>query len=165
MSVTGPRVTAFFDSLRKSQQLSIGVAGFCWGGKHAILLTHKASGNGTALVDAAFTAHPSGLDLPADINAVDVPLSIAIGTKDMVMNMKAITEARTALEANTGVPHELVVYEGARHGTCILCSCRKLMRIGFACRGNPSDDREEEQAGEAENQAVAWFTKHLQTDG
>ena len=116
VSVVGPRINVFFSALREHETLPVGTAGFCWGGQHAVTLTHAASPGKPAFVKAAFTAHPSGVTVPADIEAMTVPLSIAIGTKDMVLNMKAIGQLQAALDKKTDVPHEIKIYEGAKHG-------------------------------------------------
>lgn len=65
-SKTMPTVTQFFASLRctpETKYLRIGAAGYCWGGKHTVLLTHGPN----PLIDAGFTAHPSNLSVPGDI--------------------------------------------------------------------------------------------------
>ncbi|KAI9843318.1 MAG: hypothetical protein M1838_002689 [Thelocarpon superellum] len=147
VSVCGPRVKAFVAALRKTETLPIGMVGYCWGGKHAILAAHNDNEMGKPLVDAVFTAHPSGLDVPADINNIRVPTSIAVGTKDMVMNMKVVDEVQTLLSKKADVPYEVVTYEGAKHG--------------FAARGNPNEEKEAEHAAQAEDQALTWFAKYL----
>ncbi|KAK3299860.1 Alpha/Beta hydrolase protein [Chaetomium fimeti] len=105
-SVTHPRVLAFLTALRTTTTTTttttkVGVAGFCWGGLHTILLTHDVPRNryriATAaqqggnegpgeeerpLIDCGFTAHPSLLSFPAHIERVERPLSVAIGDED-----------------------------------------------------------------------------------
>ncbi|KAI9678029.1 MAG: hypothetical protein M1817_005973 [Caeruleum heppii] len=154
-SVARPRVYSFLTALRSAPttaHLGIGVAGFCWGGKYAVELTHPTATtpDGKPLVDVAFTAHPSFVKVPEDVEKVRRPLSIAIGTKDMVMNVKAIERVQdvlAGLEKKERVVSEVVVYEGAKHG--------------FAVRGNPGDEKEKEHGQKAEDQAVAWFAEHL----
>ncbi|KAI9844991.1 MAG: hypothetical protein M1837_005135 [Sclerophora amabilis] len=149
VGVAQPRILQFFLALRSSQQLPIGVAGFCWGGLHAIQLTHAqySAENGRPLVDAAFAAHPVPLKLPADIEAVSMPLSFAIGTEDLPLNMKSIKQIQTILSKKdqSKTQHEVIVYEGAKHG--------------FAIRGNPGNEKEKQSGLQAEDQAVAWFTR------
>ena len=77
-----PKILPFFESLRreaKEQVLPLGVAGYCWGGKPALSLAE------TDLIDCAFVAHPSGLAIPGDFEKVRVPVSVAIGSADIVM--------------------------------------------------------------------------------
>ena len=86
-SICQPRIFNFFSSLRSSTSLPIGAAGFCWGGRYVALLCQDAekapsSPSGKALLDCGFTAHPSGLVLPTDIEAVKVPFCISNGSMD-----------------------------------------------------------------------------------
>src|ERR1700709_1567649 len=81
-SVTEPRVFSFVKALRTSpppfetNSLKIGAAGFCWGGRHTLLLAadtpssrvyrHESQVNSSALeplIDCAFTAHPSSVEV------------------------------------------------------------------------------------------------------
>jgi hypothetical protein len=89
-AVTKPRIFDFFKSLRQHEaaNLPVGTAGFA-GEVDITLLCHdseKAS-NGKGLVDAGFTAHPSMLVLPGDIEAVQKPLSIANRTLDIALTV------------------------------------------------------------------------------
>ncbi|KAI4174958.1 MAG: hypothetical protein LQ343_001985 [Gyalolechia ehrenbergii] len=151
-SVTSPRIHAFFTAVRESTSLPIFAAGFCWGGLHAVNLTHATSTtpSGTPLVDAAFTAHPSALTVPGDLEKAEKPLSISNGTKDFVLDMKGVESvkavfARKNEEEGGKGRFELNVVEGAKHG--------------FAVRGNPGDEEEMKQAQVAEDQAVEWFRR------
>lgn len=100
-------------------------------------------------MDAGFTAHPSMLDVPADIEAVTLPLSVCIGDVDFGLPMQGVRQIREIFERKNGGGEggrfEIVVLEGARHG--------------FAVRGNPKVEREMEQGIVAEDQAVKWFGK------
>lgn len=128
--------------------MPVGCAGFCWGGKHVTLLcsgVEKTADGTKPLVDCGFTAHPSFLSVPTDLDAVTVPLSIANGTLDIALKGESMQQAKTILDAKPGC--ELVVYEGAKHG--------------FAMRGNPKNEKELKQGVEAEEQALKFFAKHL----
>lgn len=148
--VTDPIIWKFFTDLRSdpsTEHLAIGVAGFCWGGNKAIKLCHDATktADGRSLIDVGFVAHPSNLKIPRDITPVKIPLSVAHGTNDFALpNAKAQT-MRTILEKKSQVQCEWVDYDGAKHG--------------FAIRGDPNDEKEQRQRGEAEDQALAWLTK------
>ncbi|KAK8048736.1 dienelactone hydrolase [Apiospora phragmitis] len=161
-SVAKPRTVKFFQNLRanpppfKTQNLKIGVAGFCWGGSHTIFLTQDnpktrvappGSGEGVPLVVCGFTAHPSFVSMPSDILAVRLPLSVANGPDDAFLGREKMVQLTKILEANEDVAHEVVVYEGARHG--------------FANRGDPNDPKQAEMGLRAEDQTVNWFIKHL----
>jgi dienelactone hydrolase len=144
---------AFLTDLRANtdNSIPIGVAGYCWGGKHAITLAHGTTtlpDSTRTIVDCAFVAHPSGLDFPSDIEKISLPFSLAIGDKDIVMGPKMVEESREILEKKTGRVHsEVVVYAGAKHG--------------FAVRGDPESESEVEQEGQAQDQAVRWFRRWL----
>jgi dienelactone hydrolase len=156
-SIAWPKIKTWVTALRESQDpaekdLPIFAAGFCWGGKFVTLLTHDESttSTGAPLMDAGFAAHPSMLDMPGDIEKVGRPLSIAVGTKDMVFPPKQAEVARKILEAKRekdGLESELVVIEGAGHG--------------FAVRADPGNEKVVEQAKMAEEQAIRWFEKFL----
>ena len=145
-----PRIKKFFKALRDdppAPDLRIGVAGFCWGGRYVVLLCGKeGAGADTPLVDAGFTAHPALVSIPHDIEAVQRPLSIANGENDEWMGKDKFAVLKSVL-ASKGDIHEVVVYDGAKHG--------------FAVRGDPNDPRQAEMVLRAEDQAVKWFRKQL----
>ncbi|KAL8709620.1 MAG: hypothetical protein Q9220_005712 [cf. Caloplaca sp. 1 TL-2023] len=151
-SLTFPRIQSFFAAVRASSSLPLFAAGFCWGGRHAVALTHGPSPS----VTASFTAHPSGLSLPSDIEKAEAPLSICNGTKDFVLDVKGIETIRGVMaEKNRSLQQEreggeerkgrfeIQIVEGARHG--------------FAVRGDPGNEEEMKQAMVAEEQAVECF--------
>lgn len=152
LGVTMPRVKSFLTGLRQAEaaNLPVGVAGFCWGGQHVIQLAAEAPGehnNGKALVDVCFTAHPSALSFPKDIEGIRKPISFAVGDKDPLMTPEQGRQAEAVLSKNQ-VEHEIVTYEGAGHG--------------FSVRIDRTNPRQTEQAIQAEKQAVQWFTKHFE---
>lgn len=150
-----PRITSFLTSLReeKGASLPVGVAGFCWGGLHAIYLTHDRqdtkTASGRSLVDACFVAHPSNLTVPGDIEAIKSNLSIAIGDEDFVMALKQVKQVEQILGTKKDVETQLKIYPGAGHG--------------FSVRASKAvpDSKETKQSEEAEKQAVDWFKKHF----
>ncbi|KAL2127094.1 hypothetical protein VTI74DRAFT_11331 [Chaetomium olivicolor] len=156
-AVAHPRVVAFMRALRTaSPATKVGVAGFCWGGLHAVRLTHDVPSNkvtvdGTEypLIDCAFTAHPSLLSFPKDILAVVRPLSVANGDDDSYMGKEKMQRLVKILEGKNAErgeeAHEAVVYPGAKHG--------------FAVRGDREDPRQRERGEESEEQAVRWFRR------
>lgn len=150
-AVAKPRIFDFFKALRQNEaaNLPVGAAGFCWGGRYVALLCHdvEKAPNGKSLVDVGFTAHPSLLVLPDDIEAVQKPLSIANGTLDIQLTVPGMEQVKAIFAEKEQGKFELVVYEGAKHG--------------FAIRGNPGDEKELKQGAEAETHAVAWFSRWL----
>lgn len=122
-----PKIASFFEAVRDneatSQNLSIGCAGFCWGG---LFTFHLASGqytsakSGKVLCDAHFTAHASNVKVPDDAKKVTLPLSVAQATEDMVMTLEQARQVEAILREKAekqGLKHsEVVYYEGANHG-------------------------------------------------
>ncbi|KAH9999717.1 dienelactone hydrolase family protein [Xylariaceae sp. FL0662B] len=144
-----PIVKAFFEALRQDEavHLPVGAAGYCWGGKHVVLLAEGYEADGKPLVDVAFTAHPSWLSFYDEIEKVRVPISFAVGSADNQMSPEQAEETRKIVEAKSdGQKGEVKIYEGYGHG--------------FACRvdAKNSDPKGAEQA---EDQAMAWFDKHF----
>ncbi|KAL2870204.1 dienelactone hydrolase family protein [Aspergillus lucknowensis] len=143
-----PIVEAFFTALRNSEGAAtpVGAAGFCWGGKHTVLLAHGAStvieGVETPLINAGFTGHPSLLAIPGDIEKLKIPVSFALGELDNNLKAKAIGVVQRAMEGKEG---EVKVYVGAGHGFCV--------------RADTAVEDSNRQAAEAEEQAVAFFQK------
>ncbi|ORY68800.1 Alpha/Beta hydrolase protein [Pseudomassariella vexata] len=169
-AVTRPRIIKFFQDLRSSpapfatvERLRIGVAGFCWGGYYTVLLAKDLPENQIAtppgsdddgnigekvsLIDCAFTAHPSLISVPKDIVAVKRPLSVANGPDDAFLGREKMVMLQQILGAQEHIAHEVVVYDGAKHG--------------FAVRGDPRDPKQAELGARAEDQAVSWFRKHI----
>jgi dienelactone hydrolase len=162
-SVVKPRIFEFFKSLRTSppseiEGLKIGVAGFCWGGQHAILLAHNTpssrahragaeAGQLLPLIDCAYTAHPSFVAVPKELEEVTVPLSIAVGDIDIQMNHAQALEAKEILEKKLAGDNELIIYPGAQHG--------------FAVRGDPEDPTQVALGEKARSQALSWFGRWL----
>lgn len=157
-SICKPRIFSFFSSLRSSTSLPIGAAGFCWGGKYVTLLCQdtERSSSGKTLLDCGFTAHPSQLVLPMDIEAVKMPLCISSGSMDfllkpegyeMIKEIFARKEGELNAEGKRGAMFEMNVVDGAKHG--------------FAIRGNPGDEDEKRRGQMAEDQAVDFFGRWL----
>jgi dienelactone hydrolase len=149
-------VTAFFRALQyqNTQGYAVGVAGFCWGGLHAIKLAHDTPETRTSdglrpLVNAIFAAHPSNLTVGSDIGDIRRNISIAIGDDDAVMNLQQVKQAEAVLATKEDVESEVVVYPGAKHGFAVRAS-----------RALP-ESVETRQAEEAEKQAVAWFQREF----
>jgi dienelactone hydrolase len=96
-------------------------------------------------MDCAFTAHPSYLDIPTDIEAIKIPISVAVGDEDVQMKPPQIQQMKEILEGKEDGGHEVKIFPGAKHG--------------FAVRNHPDDKREMECAEEAEIQAIEWFKR------
>lgn len=144
-----PKVTDYFSQVRAAEpNLPIGAAGFCWGGQHTIYFAHgmRDSKTGKLYADACFTAHPSNIKMPGDIENVTRNLSIAAAGKDKVMTIDQSHQAEAILReltAKTGVPTEVLYYKDAGHG--------------FAVRADPSDKQQDKHMKVCAEQAVRWF--------
>ncbi|KAL2842182.1 Alpha/Beta hydrolase protein [Aspergillus pseudoustus] len=153
-----PIVESFFSALRQSEGPStpIGAAGFCWGGKHTVLLAHGASttidsGSGsrsTPLINAGFTGHPSFLQVPGDIEKLVIPVSFALGDLDNVLKAESIPAVRRVVEAKEDEVGggEVKVYPGAGHGFCVRADAT-------------NDEASARRAAEAEEQAISFFQR------
>lgn len=142
-----PIVKGFFEQLRKDEgsTLPIGAAGFCWGGKHTVILAQPGHDiNGKPLIDAGFTGHPSMLDIPADIEKMVIPVSFALGADDQMVGPKIQQQIKDIVENKPeGQKGEVRVYEKAGHGFCV--------------RADHSLADVAQQASDAEDQSVEWF--------
>jgi len=152
MSVAKPRIVKFFTDLRANEaaSLKVGTAGFCWGGKYVTLLAHDTdkAADGRSLVDAIFTAHPSLMVVPTDVDGIKLPYSVSIGDVDMAMAVDKVKEMERILkEKGDDERYQCVIIPGARHG--------------FAVRGNPNSEEDSEKCLQAEDQAVNWFKKWM----
>jgi len=149
LSVSMPRVMSFLTKLREAEaaKLPVGVAGFCWGGQHLVRLATDAPSDSKALVDVCFAAHPSGLSFPKDIEGIRKPFSVALGDKDPLTTLGQAREMEAVLRKNK-VEQEVVIYEGAGHG--------------FSVRIDRTNPKQTEQAVQAEEQAVKWFTRQFE---
>ncbi|KAK3342167.1 Alpha/Beta hydrolase protein [Lasiosphaeria hispida] len=162
MSVGTPRIRAFLGAVRVAEPgTKVGVAGFCWGGYHAVVLTHDIPQNKTAvdgkgegypLVDCAFSAHPGLVKVPKDVQGVVQPLSMANGDDDEYMGREKMKLLKQVLEGKNeeqaAEVHEVVVYPGAKHG--------------FANRADWHDPLHKEYRDKSQDQAVRWFRKHFE---
>lgn len=159
-AIARPRIISFFRSLRTSSTTTspIGAIGFCWGGKYLIQLCANLPSDrdpslpSTGLITAGFTAHPSNVSIPEEIENVELPLSICIGNEDFALKMEGVERIKTVLnEKGDRVKSELVVVEGAKHG--------------FAIRGDKASEEQLKQEEVAFEQAVKWLGSRLGEEG
>lgn len=151
-----PTVKAFFEAFCKHEGavLPVGVAGFCWGGKHTISLSHAESylehdGATHPMLDAAFVGHPSFLELPGDIDKITVPTFFAVPEKDHHVKVPKDTDMITKImeRKSNAQRGQVKIYEGCAHGFCV--------------RADPMSGDVTKQAVEAEDQAISWFNTKL----
>ncbi|CCG80722.1 Dienelactone hydrolase family protein [Taphrina deformans PYCC 5710] len=145
-AVSKPIIDKFFTALRQDLPTAkIGAVGFCWGGRHVVLLTHADS---SVQVDCVVACHPSMLSVPGDIQKVTKPLSIQVGDKDQMvrMSVKQADQARETIEQK-GIAGEVKVYPGQVHG--------------FACRGDLDTAEIKEGKEQCTKATVDWLSKYL----
>ena len=91
-SVARPKIASFLSSLKTKSHpdLPIGTAGFCWGGKWVTELCWDGEMNrtrdGAKVTCCGFTAHPSLLQYPGDVEKVRLPYSVAAAENDGQMS-------------------------------------------------------------------------------
>lgn len=143
-----PRVKMFFEALRHANvDLPIGAAGFCWGGKHVVLLAgDKARVDGKPLFDAGFTGHPSLLAIPKDIEKMELPVAFAIGDEDAHIPINQVRAIQQIVESKRDAQKgEVKIYPKCGHGFCIRADTRFLDVVA--------------QAAAAEDHCIEWFNK------
>ncbi|EAL89907.2 hypothetical protein KXW98_001319 [Aspergillus fumigatus] len=147
-SKSWPIVKSFVAAVRQNEgaQLPIGAAGFCWGGKHTVNLAHGFEVDGKPLINAGFTGHPSLLNIPGEIEKITIPVSFALGDLDVIVKKPQIEQIKKIMEGGEKVG-EVKVYYGASHGFCVRAD--RLLKDA------------EQQATEAEDQALDWFNRHF----
>lgn len=111
-AVSRPLIHGFVNTVRSIPGTDkVGAIGFCWGGRYAILEAHGQPEDGSSFggIDAAYACHPSLLAIPGDLEPVVKPLSLALGTKDSLVDMGQVRKIQDTLAVKTDVPHEMQV--------------------------------------------------------
>jgi dienelactone hydrolase len=131
-AATKPGVFKFMTALRTfpppfpTNDLKIGAAGFCWGGYFTIQLAHNTpsarvirhesqlnSSTIQPLIDCGYTAHPSNVKVPSDIEPVELPLSVIVGDIDIQMKGPLGVKTKEILEGKSK-DNEVVIIPGAK---------------------------------------------------
>ena len=154
-AVARPLIESFINAVRYIPGTNkVGVIGFCWGGRYAILAAHKEfSGFEGKGVEAAYACHPSLVAIPADFEPVGVPLALALGDKDSLLGEKEVGQIKELMEKKEAgqqgekVESEVRIYKDQVHG--------------FALRGDWSSEADKKAMDEATEQGISWFKKHL----
>ena len=135
------RIEKVIQFYRKQGFNKVAASGYCWGGRVATVLGQK---NG--VIDVFCAAHPGGLKLPQDIDALVTPAAYVL-TPDKDMQIKH-PEAKVLEEAleKKSFPHIVKCYANMHHG--------------FAVRGGKQPDVAEKRQ-DAFEVAANFFIKVL----
>jgi dienelactone hydrolase len=114
--------------------------GFCWGGWATLKL------GATDLVDAVAVAHPSMVDMPADIENLKKPALFLCAEIDQQFPEEKRKAAQEILQKK-GFDATFEFYPGTTHG--------------FAVRFNSEDQVAAKAAEDAKDKAVTFFKKYL----
>lgn len=146
-AVTDPIIASTIAYMRSQLGIAhIASAGYCFGGRYSVRTVDAAKDEGAGgPVDVAFAAHPSLLE-PAEIAAIDAPLSLAAASGDTLFNDDARAAAEKVLKG-TPQPYQVTLYSGTQHG--------------FGVRVNLDDPQQKYAKEEAFLQAVRWFDRFL----
>lgn len=128
------------EGLKKEGIKSVGVAGFCYGGKVATVIAKE----GTA--DAIVLLHPSRVT-PDDIKQVKAAIAILSGELDKHTTVADVDEWKKILQAQNEVPYFAKIYPGVDHG--------------WSMRYDENDPKSAQPAAEAESDTISWFQKYL----
>jgi len=121
----------------ETSNLPVGAAGL-------ILCNGSVDDKPNARIDAGFAAQPNQLDIPADIEDIVKPLSVAVGDNDLQPGAAGLEKLKRLLDAKTaqnGLKQQVNVDPGAKHS--------------FAVRCNPAEEMQKRRGMDAEEQAVA----------
>lgn len=109
-AVSEPIISGFINSVRNIPGTnSVGAIGFCWGGRYAILQAHGKKEGSVGGVDAAYACHPSLVAIPGDFDPVTKPLSLALGSKDSLLDEKQRKQIQETMSKKTDVESEIKV--------------------------------------------------------
>lgn len=145
--VSEPIISGFVNTVRNIPGThKVGAVGFCWGGRYAILQAHGQKEGQPGGVDAAYACHPSLVAIPQDFEPVSVPLSLALGDHDSLLDAKSVDQIREVLDKKT-THTEVRVYDDQVHG--------------FTLRSDWSSDKDKKAMDEAAQQGINWFKKYL----
>jgi carboxymethylenebutenolidase len=127
---------------------SIGIVGFCWGGRVTFLVAARrplgagVGFYGGGIVTGRFPQFPP---LVSESASLQTPWLGLFGDQDTSIPVEDVTALTTALES-AQVDHEVVRYPDAGHG--------------FHCEARP-DHYDEEAARDGWGRAIAWLRSHL----
>jgi len=132
---------AVIKELKEKHGISkVGIQGYCYGGKMAVLLAGKPD-----KVDVFAIAHPSLVSVE-DLNAIQKPGLFCCAEIDQTFTQDLRNQAEEILNKK-GIPNKFVDYKGMIHG--------------FAIRGDSKAENIASAARDALNQSVSFFKQYL----
>ncbi|KAH7051008.1 Alpha/Beta hydrolase protein [Macrophomina phaseolina] len=140
-----PQVDPIVAAVLKEMRGSLGCkrvasVGYCFGAKYVV-----RNLKGGELIDAAFIAHPSLIDM-SELEAITQPLSIAAAEDDFIFPTHKRRESEDLL-AQMKATYQVVLYSGTSHG--------------FATRADLSQKHLKFAKEQAFLQAVQWFNEYI----
>ncbi|MBW0472038.1 hypothetical protein O181_011753 [Austropuccinia psidii MF-1] len=141
-----PYIEKVIEHLKGNNISHFAVAGYCYGGKHVLLMSQL----NWVQVAAAF--HPSLLEIPGDIEKLlstgKVPLLINSCETDaqFPINSQKITDGILG-DGKYKPGYKRTYYHGATHG--------------FGCRADLNNELEKKAFDESYKETVEWFKKYL----
>lgn len=70
----------------------------------------SVEGSSVGGVDAAFACHPSMMAISEDFGGVKVPLGLAVGSEDSMLDAKSVDKIKEILNGKPDVPTEVQVW-------------------------------------------------------
>ncbi|KAJ3094717.1 hypothetical protein HDU97_007644 [Phlyctochytrium planicorne] len=141
-ALTLPVINAVLDDVKQNRKASkIGVLGYCFGGRYAVL-----NGGDDPRVDCFVGCHASQVSIPKDIEAVKKPGLFLCADNDHLLTQSQLNTIRTIAQRD-GKDITVKVFENTLHG--------------FAIRGNEDDEPTRKARDQATNDTVAFFRAHL----
>ncbi|GAA6020691.1 hypothetical protein JCM11491_000516 [Sporobolomyces phaffii] len=136
-----PLVDQVQDALKSEGVKRFGCVSFCYGGRVAADKVLNET------LDVAVTAHPSLLDVPSDIEALNkksIPFLFNNASKDVMFNKEQQEKSAEILKDNKAF--KFIEYDGGH---------------GFAIRGDPSDPDQRKSADDCFDNSVKFLKEHL----
>jgi len=136
-----PMLESVIKELKEQHKIqNIGIIGFCYGGRISALLAS------TDKTTACVICHPAPLKIPEEIESIKVPTLWICAETDQSFP-SAARKTTEELLAKRGMKSTFKDYPGTTHG--------------FACRGDPKDEKVEKAKADALQNAIQFYKQQL----